>query len=335
MVARPRGFRHTARSRPMAAQLLLGTPDEVALALACAFGNPVDLLRLACACRRYRLKIVAAAESCDAVGQARSDGTGDGSGGGGTDDGVTRLPPERWSIASEAARRWLAGCPAAERGWVPKRPGDCWLGLMHELQRLRLPPLFTHKHRNVELSQGGAVATKYSGPSRGNGWCAAVVGGLSVVGSTSGDTTPKMHQCGVRMRAGRHFAQFSQCGGRQKNFFVGLIQPDSRSVAYRWDLQKDCASCFYHSSSGKRWPGNDGWEGMQAAEVQEGTGLAVRIGLLLDLDAGTLTIFKNSQRLGVMATDLSGEYYWAVSLLYPSTAVCIETAACPIVPASP
>ena len=108
---------------PMAAQLLLGTPDEVALALACAFGNPVDLLRLACACRRYRLKIVAAAESCDAVGQARSDGTGDGSGGGGTDDGVTRLPPERWSIASEAARRWLAGCPAVERGWVPKRPG--------------------------------------------------------------------------------------------------------------------------------------------------------------------------------------------------------------------
>ena len=29
----------------MAAQLLLGAPDEVALALACAFGNPVDLLR--------------------------------------------------------------------------------------------------------------------------------------------------------------------------------------------------------------------------------------------------------------------------------------------------
>ena len=131
---------------------------------------------------------------------------------------------------------------------MPKRPGDCWLGLMHELQRLRLPPLFTHKHRNVELSQGGAVATKYSGPSRGDGWCAAVVGGLSVVGSTSGDTTPKMHQCGVRMRAGRHFVQFSQCGGRQKNFFVGLIQPDSRSVAYRWDLQKDSASCFYHDN---------------------------------------------------------------------------------------
>lgn len=294
-----------ATPEPMAgANLLLGTPDEVALTLACTFGNPFDLLRLACACKRYRLRIVPST-ACGATTSIVGDEA---------DGGKVAGPTEMWSIVSEAARRWLASCPAVERGWVPRRAGDCWLGLMHELQRLRLPPLFTHKHGNVELSHGGAVATKY-----GTGWCTAVVGGNTV-------DSPR----GVKMRAGRHFAQFSQCGGRQKNFFVGVITPDY--AAYRWDAQKEPGNCFYHTSSGKRWPGNDVWEGMQAAGVQEGPELAVRIGLLLDLDVGTLTVFKNSERLGVMATGLSDEYYWAVCLLYPYTAVRIEAAPCPIPP---
>jgi hypothetical protein len=40
------------------------------------------------------------------------------------------------------------------------------------------------------------------------------------------------------------------------------------------------------------------------------------IGLLLDVDAGTLTVHKNDERLGVMATGLEGRYCWAVSLGY-------------------
>jgi hypothetical protein len=39
-----------------------------------------------------------------------------------------------------------------------------------------------------------------------------------------------------------------------------------------------------------------------------------RIGLLLDLDQGSMTMFKNGRRLGVMATGLSGEYCWAALL---------------------
>ena len=34
------------------------------------------------------------------------------------------------------------------------------------------------------------------------------------------------------------------------------------------------------------------------------------IGLLLDLDEGTLSIFKNGRRLGVMKDGLDGEYCW-------------------------
>ncbi len=38
------------------------------------------------------------------------------------------------------------------------------------------------------------------------------------------------------------------------------------------------------------------------------------IGLLLDLDAGTLTVFKNGERMGVMAKGLAGSYCWAAML---------------------
>ena len=38
------------------------------------------------------------------------------------------------------------------------------------------------------------------------------------------------------------------------------------------------------------------------------------IGLLLDLDEGTLSVFKNGRRLGVMKDGLGGEYVWFVSV---------------------
>jgi hypothetical protein len=57
-----------------------------------------------------------------------------------------------------------------------------------------------------------------------------------------------------------------------------------------------------------------------------------RIGMLLDLDRGSMTVYKNTERLGVMATDLSGEYSWAVSLGplgEPDLSVRIDAAALP------
>ena len=70
--------------------------------------------------------------------------------------------------------------------------------------------------------------------------------------------------------------------------------------------------CFYETYHGAHYPAPYEWEGMQGAK-EEGD----RVGLLLDLDQGTMTAYKNDKRLGVMATGLSGEYCWAVSLYKP------------------
>ena len=36
--------------------------------------------------------------------------------------------------------------------------------------------------------------------------------------------------------------------------------------------------------------------------------------VVLDLDVGTVAVWENDERLGVMATNLSGEFCWAVGL---------------------
>ena len=51
------------------------------------------------------------------------------------------------------------------------------------------------------------------------------------------------------------------------------------------------------------------WEGMERAREA-----SFKIGLVLDLDEGTLDVFKNDSRLGTMKTHLSGEYCWVVSM---------------------
>jgi len=50
------------------------------------------------------------------------------------------------------------------------------------------------------------------------------------------------------------------------------------------------------------------WEGME--ETQDAS---FKIGMVLDLDEGTLDVYKNGRRLGTMKTGLVGEYCWVVS----------------------
>ncbi|EJK51110.1 hypothetical protein THAOC_29753 [Thalassiosira oceanica] len=55
------------------------------------------------------------------------------------------------------------------------------------------------------------------------------------------------------------------------------------------------------------WDGEE-WEGM------EGYRLGDTIGMLLNLDEGTLAVYKNNRRLGVMKDGLSGSYCWCVTV---------------------
>jgi hypothetical protein len=132
------------------------------------------------------------------------------------------------------------------------------------------------------------------------------------------------------MRAGRHYVQFTVvqftvvAGGRYMYF--GVIRPGCDVEGGKRAQHVD-GHCLYATRSGCRYPGDNDWEGMQRVR-KEGD----RIGMLLDLDQGTMTVYKNDERLGVMATGLSGEYSWASSLYSEGNSARIEAAEAPDCP---
>merc|ERR1719221_205162 len=83
----------------------------------------------------------------------------------------------------------------------------------------------------------------------------------------------------------------------------------------RWTSDVNCCvyDCYdglrfwrgWTDRHGEQWEGGwKDWEGMESIRP------AGTIGLQLDLDEGTLTVYKNGTRLGVMKEGLSGEYCW-------------------------
>lgn len=95
--------------------LLLDTPDEVAMAIACQLDSATDLLRLGMACKRFRMKPPTKFEpKCDSLQPAAVPGLGGGL--------HPTLRTGLSSIMKEAGRRWLMGRSQEQQAWVPYRP---------------------------------------------------------------------------------------------------------------------------------------------------------------------------------------------------------------------
>ena len=197
---------------------------------------------------------------------------------------VAAQQAERRAIVEEVARRWIAACTDQERGWVPRHGRESWLGLMWEVQALRRGPLFGRSHERIVLSADGALATR-------NG------------DEEAYHTAASM----VVMRAGLHYARFTLVHGVL--LCCGVIRP-AWNATVGWGAEHVPGHWFYHTNDWLRFPGRY----LGQTTFEEGD----HIGLLLDLDQGSLTVYKNDEWVGVMETPgLSGAYCWAVSTCYP------------------
>ena len=149
------------------------------------------------------------------------------------------------------------------------------------------------------------------------------------------------------MRAGRHYAEFSlkkwqgspDYQGRDTRVpnWLGVIRPGFDVEGVHDPMPQETEGHCFIGPGGQRafvrddeivdglvWSGS--W-GVVADELVES-----RIGMLLDFETGSMTVFRNDERLGVMETGLAGEYCWAASLLYEGTAVRIDSRPAPSPP---
>ena len=400
----------SAQLRPSACGTLrpltldVGLPDEVLLRV-CGFLGVRELARLECVSCRFSMR----------------DST--------TSAGGNRWYPPRpgWSVTQEAARRRLvehddsSGCSAIRAGdadvipcvahallcsradrclchprWQhsvsPEPRRGNWLRLLHEAELAQTPLRFDRTDATIDLSEGGALATK----------------------SATGTAVAASRKV---MRAGRHFAEFTVvraddtiAGGR-----FGLVRPvahqrqgriqelraeEERAAAVvaaavaahkLVDAEDDAATAnataaavvaarekLDHASAALQsfqlasydqsiitaldantdmreaaatsWSSSPSCAAIAGSLARMARGLVVgeplyyrykgdpeprhyykhegdRIGLCLDLDppfAGDLTLYKNGNYLGLVATSLSGEYCWAVEMHDEGACVRIE-----------
>ena len=171
-----------------------------------------------------------------------------------------------------------------EKAELAATPGRSWLRYMQD--KLVPPARFALAHEDVVLSEHGGVATRTT-----NGdYCSASSGTVLCAGR-------------------RHFAVFTVlkqgCGG----MFIGVVDADY-DVRHARYAHKECRNCFFGTEYGLRYPGGCEWQGSpDYREVEEGD----RIGLLLDTINGSLVVYHNTERLGVIQRfGLTGSYRWAV-----------------------
>ena len=110
-----------------------------------------------------------------------------------------------------------------------------------------------------------------------------------------------------------------------------MVPPDAagRAPQEMKDNKRWCNHPAAHmwNSSGYHWQGNSRsgeWPG------QEGYRRGDTVGLLLDVEGGSLTAFKNGARLGVVVPNESvpslgpGPFHWAVDLSFKGDSVRID-----------
>ena len=97
-----------------------------------------------------------------------------------------------------------------------------------------------------------------------------------------------------------------------ESFYEHFTQREG-SVQYN----NSVSCCMYYSFDGQCYS-HDWGEGIydrKAWDGMEGLSSPYKIGMLLDLDEGILSVYKNGIKLGVMKRGLAGHYCWVVSLL--------------------
>ena len=205
--------------------------------------------------------------------------------------------------------------------------------MLRELELMRLPLYF-------EQLIGSADAIRYSQPEDK----------LSISLQTLRGDHHATAISNEQMRVGRHYVTFHLTGveGRPTPLEFGVIRPikdwdkkglhnfdplcyESHQFKYRKlllaektdDWGDNLHTCSYRSGGGKcfsaNWNGDDKnvedadwtgdeWEGRESARIVNN----LAVGLLLDLDSGTLSVYKDGRKLGVMKEGLTGTYCWYV-----------------------
>ncbi|EJK51727.1 hypothetical protein THAOC_29077 [Thalassiosira oceanica] len=215
------------------------------------------------------------------------------------------------SLVEEAARRLFECASEWERSCLPKHPDEGWVELFRHLLILRSKLTFDQLV-GVNIQHGEEK---------------------SIIRTIPGQGSVSSALCSNHvMRSGKHFAVFTGRGRFTGFGSIGVVRPvqiktsdfgegelndfspamrnfweyQLRQRTARWtDSNVHCCDVSIHGDS--FW---DDWASDHPSMRIDGFQRNTPIGLLLDLDEGTLSLYQNGQRVATLKDGLSGEYCW-------------------------
>ena len=253
-----------------------------------------------------------------------------------SDDGEHSLIEESVRIAVQdiATEEQLAA--------LPHYDGESSLADYHYLQLLRKPLTFDQLVGAEYVISGTKNLVQIDGrlSAWGGGWATAFSNNIMRAGKHYVSFMPYSNSfllVGVmrpgqanQIARGRPYNQIARGLPYTKQFYHNFSQSNSRDQ-HNNDVQcclynRDTGNCLLSSwpvdSSNTRTYSIERWEGMETTPTSR------KIGMLLDLDEGTLSVYRNKRKLGVMKSGLAGTYCWVVSM-HKSTQVSIKRGTIP------
>ena len=243
--------------------------------------------------------------------------------------------PLELSLIEESARIAVKDIATEEQlAALPHYDGESSLADYHYLQLMREPLTFDQLCAGVKyVNSGDKTSVMHSG-DRNSTWGTAFSNNI--------------------MRAGKHYVSFV-FDSIYNNIYVGVMRPgQANQNAKGSPIHKDFFQhfsrthvehyngsvlhcCLYGAYDGKcytrDWDSDiaarGSWDGLESASSSD------ELGLLLDLDEGSLSVYKNGRKLGVMKKGLAGNYClagpycWVVSMVPEVTNVTIKRGVIP------
>ena len=215
------------------------------------------------------------------------------------------------SIIKESARIAVQDIATEEElATLPYYDGENALTNYHYLQFMRGPLMFDQLVNAKYLNEEDKTCVLHSGVG---GWATAISNNILRAGKhyVTFETYNMSVQIGV-MRPGKA-NQIANGLPTSPEFYQNFTQRLGQGGEHVVDNSIRCCTLdkirgYCVSSNWYDDPIFESWEGM------EQTFGNFNLGMLLDLDEGTLSVYINRRKLGVMKSGLAGPYCWMVSL---------------------
>ena len=240
------------------------------------------------------------------------------------------------SLMEDTARQIICNAEEEERNALPKLTNQTYIELYSELLKHREPRVF-------DQLIGDKLC--YVNNNRAH---------IKFAGET---VAPNTAICDHVMQTGRHYCTFKGIKDSRHFWHIGITRPlpnwDKKGLTAFY-LNDDRNYEEFQREGTERWGNSDinycavyvgelvplayewgSWRGelVGMGNVCSEGGHSYKngdkMGLLLDVDAGTLTVYKNGRVLGSI-DGLSGEYCWFASTMFPGEELRIEKESIPV-----